>query len=543
MRKKRARETGALDLIEESVHLLRSCPSSGLVWYALGTLPFLSALLYFWADMSGGAFAAEHATEGALGVALLFVWMKVCHAIFAAKLGAAITGEVLNFNWREGARLAVFQTILQPTKLFVLPVAALITLPFARTFAFYECVTALGASDTVGTLMRKAGRLAKLWPRQNHLGLLLMILFALFAFANIALLLLLAPHLFKILTGVETIFTRSGVRVLNTTFLAATGAITYLCCDPLIKAIYVLRCFYGQSVRSGEDLRVELRRAALADSRLVAILVGFALLSTVVTSRSESPPPVQPSIQAPELDRAISETINRPEFSWRMPREKAETIQAKTPSFFESVGRWTGKLMRQIGKGIRQLIDWLDRHLSRRPPGNESSPGELKSGFAGSSRLLLYVCLAAVTVIALFLLGRLIQQRRSRTAELTAEPMAATKVDLADEAVTADQLPEDEWLALARTLIAEKQFRLAMRALFLAGLAHLAQRQIVSLARHKSNREYAAEVRRRAPETPVVQQAFTQNVVQIERAWYGLHEVTAETLDRFHANLDQIRTP
>jgi len=125
--------------------------------------------------------------------------------------------------------------------------------------------------------------------------------------------------------------------------------------------------------------------------------------------------------------------------------------------------------------------------------------------------------------------------------DLTAEPIAATKVDLADEAVTADQLPEDEWLALGRRLVAEKEFRLAMRAFFLAGLAHLAQRQIISLAKHKSNRDYAAEVRRRAQETPVVEQAFTQNVAQVERAWYGLHEVTTETLDRFHANLEQIR--
>jgi hypothetical protein len=540
MRKKRARERGALDLIEESVHLLRSCPASGAMWYALGTLPFLAGLLYYWADMSGGAFAEEHATEAALGLALLFCWMKFGQAIFAAKLGAAITGDAAEFSWRHLGRIALYQTILQPTKLFVLPIAALITLPFARAMAFYENVTALGAAESVGDLVKNAGRQAKLWPRQNHLGLLLLFLFGFFAFANVALLLLMAPHLFKTLTGVETIFTRSGLNVLNTTFLAAVAALTYLCCDPLLKAVYVLRCFYGESLHSGEDLRVELRRAVLADSRLVAILLGLALLTPLTMLRAEPPAP-RSWVQAPELDQSISDTINRPEFSWRMPRQKAETTQPERSSFFESVGRWTGKVFRRIGKGIKDFMEWLDRHMSRRPPMSPDSPGDIKSGLAGSSRLLLYVFLICVAVVGAVLLVRIIRQRRAGIDDLTAEPMAATKVDLADEAVTADQLPEDEWLALARTLIAEKEFRLAMRALFLAGLAHLAQAQIVSLAKHKSNREYATEVRRRAREVPALHDAFTQHVLEVERAWYGLHEVTGEMVDRFHANLDRIR--
>ncbi|MFN2621774.1 MAG: hypothetical protein ABR611_02920 [Chthoniobacterales bacterium] len=536
MKKKRAREQGALDLIEEAVHLLRSCPANGAAWYAFATLPFLSALLYFWADMSRGAFAEDHVTEAALGLALLFGWMKFGHAIFAAKLRAAITGDVANFSVRQAARVALSQTILQPTKFFVLPIAALITLPFARAVAFYENVTALGAGETVSDLVRDAGRQAKLWPRPNHLTLALLLLFALFAFANLALLLLLAPHLFKALTGVETVFTRSGINVLNTTFLAAVAALTYLCCDPLVKAIYVLRCFYGESLRSGEDLRVELRRATFAETRLVALLLGMALIVSPINLRAESPPPVQ----APELDRSISETLNRPEYSWRMPREQTDTPPPEeSSSFLSGLGRWTKKIAKKIGQGISDFFDWLRRH-SRPPSDNDSSRGELKSGFAGSSRILLYAVLVLASAAAIFLLIRIILQR-GKTDELSAEPMTATKVDLGDETVTADQLPEDEWLALARTLIAEKEFRLAVRALFLAGLAHLAGQQIVSLAKYKSNRDYAAELRRRAADQGAMQQAFLQNMVAVERVWYGLHDVNAEMLERFHANLEEIR--
>jgi hypothetical protein len=542
MKKKRVRERGALDLIEEAVHLLRSCPGSAAGWYCAGTLPFLLALLYFWADMSRGAFAEEHANEAALGLAILFAWMKFGQAIFATQLRDVLTrGDAVPLSWRASLRIAVFQAIVQPSKLFVLPLAALIALPFARAFAFYENVTALGAAENVRDLVGNAGRQAKLWPRQNHLTLLLLLLFAFFAFANLALLLLIAPHLFKMLTGVETIFTRSGMNVLNTTFLAAAGALTYLCCDPLTKATYALRCFYGESLRSGEDLRVELRLSVLAESRLLAILVAMALLGSVVSTRAQTATADPTLVQPAELDRSISETINRPEFSWRMPREKAQATAPENSSFLEPIGRWTVRLMKKVGNGIKDLMEWINRHLRRRMPDSDLRSGELKTGLAGSSRALLIACLILVAAVAVFLLVRVIRQRRGKMDDLEAQPVAATKVDLADDAVTADQLPENEWLELARRMVGQKEFRLALRALFLAGLAHLAERQIILLAKHKSNRDYAVELRRRAAEQAALQQAFSQNLIQVERAWYGLHEVTAETVDQFHANLEQIR--
>jgi len=45
--------------------------------------------------------------------------------------------------------------------------------------------------------------------------------------------------------------------------------------------------------------------------------------------------------------------------------------------------------------------------------------------------------------------------------------------DLADENIRADQLPEDGWTKLARELLERGEFRLAMRAFYLASLAHL----------------------------------------------------------------------
>jgi len=62
------------------------------------------------------------------------------------------------------------------------------------------------------------------------------------------------------LLGIPSIFTQAPWAAMNSTLTAGVAALTYLCCDPLLKALYALRCFYGESLGSGQDLRAELRR-------------------------------------------------------------------------------------------------------------------------------------------------------------------------------------------------------------------------------------------------------------------------------------------
>src|SRR6266446_3071590 len=89
----RQQRRGGLELVEESVHLLRTSPPAALAAYYLGAVPFVLGLLFFWADMSRSPFASQHLAEGALGLAGLFLWMKSCQVVFAAKLRAYIAGE------------------------------------------------------------------------------------------------------------------------------------------------------------------------------------------------------------------------------------------------------------------------------------------------------------------------------------------------------------------------------------------------------------------------------------------------------------------
>jgi hypothetical protein len=112
---------------------------------------------------------------------------------------------------------------------------------------------------------------------------------------------------------------------------------------------------------------------------------------------------------------------------------------------------------------------------------------------------------------------------------------------LADESLGAEQLPEDRWTKLARELLDRGELRLALRAFYLATLAHLAERNLISLAKFKSNRDYERELRRRGHSFPDLLALFGENVTVFDRAWYGWHEINGELVSRFAANVERIK--
>jgi hypothetical protein len=131
--------------------------------------------------------------------------------------------------------------------------------------------------------------------------------------------------------------------------------------------------------------------------------------------------------------------------------------------------------------------------------------------------------------------------RNRQSTSIVVADVVMAKPDLRDENVGADTLPEQGWLTMAHELIAKGDLRLALRAFYFAGLAHLGTRELISIALFKSNREYENELRRRARAYPDALAAFSQNVAAFDRAWYGLHEVTTDLLEDYQANLHRIR--
>jgi hypothetical protein len=530
---KRRKQPGglpALDLIEQSVHTLRTAPVSAWLAYYIGTAPFILGALFFWSEMSRSAFAEEHLMGGSIGLALLFVWMKSWQAVFGALVRAHVSRETLP-PWTAArvARIAARQLIIQPSSFFLLPLALIAMLPFGWLLAFYQNVTVLGArgDEATGAFIKRAWRQATFAQGQHHVGFLLIFVFAAFVWTNLAITAIGVPFLGKTLLGIETQFTLGFASVVNTTFFAVICGLLYLTLDPLFKTTYVLRCFYGESRQTGEDLRVALRgfRPAATAALLLALLLGLA-----PAGRAADAKPAGQPVNPTELDRSIEDVLARSEYTWRAPRPKRErTGNAEVDGFLKRIGKW-------IGEAWDSFENWL-RNLGR------PRAGSLPGGFSLFTREgLIYTLIVVVALllgVLMWLLWKIRLKRRAGEAEATA---AVPALNLADENVTAEQLPEDGWLRMAMEMIERGDLRLALRAFYLASLAHLAERQLVTLAKFKSNRDYERELQRRSHALPEVNALFSHNVATFDRVWYGLHEVNPELVQHFRGNVERIKS-
>lgn len=522
-----------LDLIEEAVHLLRTSPAAVIVPYFVGSLPFILGLLYFVADMSRSAFAEDHLFESSFTLAILFLWMKAWQSVFAIRLKACVAGiQPPGFNFRRVVRMVVVQTILQPLGLLLIPLAMSMTIPFAWIFALFQNITVFGDGDTSDAfaVFRRSWNQAKLWAAQNHIMLTFMILIGMVVFVDLATMLLAIPELFRMLLGVETVFTISGYAMMNTTLLSILFGVSYLCLDPLVKALYVLRCFYGESVQSGEDLKAELKRYDDNPGRRIAgaiLLVAFlGCCASPVFAGTVSPG---------KLDESINKVIRKPEYQWRLPRER---VKHKPEDSF--LGRYLDKLLQYTVDLARKAIDLYARFMRWLRDWWPRSGGSLgEPGPPGKINFRMMIILIGVILVLLGIIIWRIKRKKAQVVE--AVPLAAIP-DLSAEDVDPDLLAEDGWQALARELLEKGELRLALRALYLAALSFLADREMISIARFKSNRDYLNELKRRAHERANLQTVFQENVVLFERSWYGQHEVTREIFNLFDSNTQRIRT-
>jgi len=97
-----------------------------------------------------------------------------------------------------------------------------------------------------------------------------------------------------------------------------------------------------------------------------------------------------------------------------------------------------------------------------------------------------------------------------------------------------------ELLRAGRELAEKGELRLAMRALYLATLSHLADNEMISIEVYKSNREYERELNRRAHDHQELLAIFSTSLNFFESVWYGMYRIVRADFDVFAANHQRI---
>ena len=546
------KERSSLQILEESFHLLRSIDVRYFWIYFLGSAPFAAGLLYFVADMSRSSLAEETVIPASLAMAGLYFWMRYCQARFCEGVWDAINPGSLAAirGWdRFGNLSALF--IVQALQVPLLLAGALFVVPVGWVIAMLQNATVLTFTENFqrrslrGLVKSSLAHSHYEWG-QNH-GILIVLLFvSAFVWFNVVGSCLALATFAKVFFGVESAFTLSPlVALFNSTFFLGSLLLTYLVISPMMKAVYVLRCFYAESFHTGEDLLSRLAscksgrgessiESAPAEQNRRAVVIVLSLLLFWFGS---SPLHAEGGTSSVAFEGALSETMEQKKYQWQLSRH----ADADDPEGDQS---WMARRMKELAEAtqesLRALEEWFDEMLKRaeRDALGEvgGSSGSGIAGIAGLQSTLSLALVAIVVGLVVWLVFLIYRKYRVTAARDDVEKITADTVDLQSEDIVASQLPEGEWMRLAQEQISRGDGRLAIRALFLATLANLGEEGVIKIARFKSNRDYRKELELKVRKRSVLRRAFDENTTMFEEAWYGWHPVSEETVDDFLKN-------
>jgi Domain of unknown function (DUF4129) len=505
-----------IDMVERAMFLLRSRPAGAWAIQAAGAIPLLLSVLYFAFDTLSDPADKSRAMLEALACAACFLWFNACRARFAQLLSGALSGDDLSANQQDGWKQALDprNMALQSCRLFAMPLALVAVVPFAWAVSFFRTGVVFAGRGA----LRNASKLAGTWPRQTWLALGALVLFSVVVFLNLFLVLAVLPSLVKIFSGLENDYTRLNFTLNSTVFMTALG-LTWLLLDPLYQAVFCVRAFLAESRETGLDLMYSLRNLAL--------LAAFAIALAPHAGAQQAPIVTHdPGISARELDASVEKVLEQREYAWRLPRHHDDS----KPGFLENI-------FAPVRRGFRAVVRWIGEFLGRLFRSDQSTSSDKPSPYP-AVRWSFIVLIAVLAVAVSFAIVRL-TRRRDRGGDM-GHGQIPRAIQLDDDRVSAADLPEEQWIAMASEFLAAGDYRRALRAFYLANLSWLGRRDLLTIAPFKSNRDYRRELRRRAPSEPL-QEAFSDNISAFERTWYGVHAADAEQVNEFERTFQRMK--
>jgi len=198
-------------------------------------------------------------------------------------------------------------------------------------------------------------------------------------------------------------------------------------------------------------------------------------------------------LQAPAtqtIDKAAARArlngiLSRPEFA---PRSKASN---------------------QLWRWIQEFARWLEKLFPKQAPVEQN---KALSFVRIAQYLVIGLCLVVLAYVAKVFLPVLLRRRKKVKDKTQLEARVVL-----GEHVAADESAGD-LLADAESLARSGQLRAAIRKAYVAVLVELGDRKIISLAQHKTNRDYLRSVK----ETPELYASMHGLTEIFERNWYGL---------------------
>ncbi|HEY0432001.1 MAG TPA: DUF4129 domain-containing protein, partial [Pyrinomonadaceae bacterium] len=216
---------------------------------------------------------------------------------------------------------------------------------------------------------------------------------------------------------------------------------------------------------------------------------------------SELEKPVALAVSKAEENRKLQEILQRPEY--------ARKVKAENP------------FTRQIDRFIKWITSWFPKPK----PISASGAGVISA----IAQWVIFVLALGVLVFVL----KLVLQRFLRHDRPKRKGKAKARIVLGEQ-LEPDQSALD-LLSEAEGLARRGELRAAIRRAYIALLVELGDRKIISLAQHKTNRDYLRAVREVEPLYGNVKQLTDS----FERHWYGLAQATETDWQAFRSAYHQ----
>ncbi len=171
-----------------------------------------------------------------------------------------------------------------------------------------------------------------------------------------------------------------------------------------------------------------------------------------------------------------------------------------------------------LSRLLERIRDWLRRLLSRGEPADAPAP-QTRVGDAVVQAVVFLLALAVIVWVAWKFLPRFLRGSGKKRKKDKREARVVLGEQLSDEQTSADLLSDAEALARAGDI------RGAIRKGYIALLCELHDRKLLSVAQHKTNRDYLRSVET----NPSLHTEMKPLTTSFENHWYGF--VPAEESD------------
>lgn len=276
-----------------------------------------------------------------------------------------------------------------------------------------------------------------------------------------------------------------------------------------------------EDLPASETITLNSQSIVVDNSWLEEALRNYEKSGNTETQRAEVLARIEERLRA--LDEGLAEVLGAKPATSDKDSDKGKLTEILRRAEFNKPAEPEGSALGRLWDRFMRWLSRLFRGSKRPAPGSSPLIGTL------AQILVVGVCLAGIIFLIWKLGPRYLNNRRGRKKQKR-EARIVLGERLEPDQTSADLLAQAE--ALART----GDLRAAIRKAYIALLCELGDRKIVSLAQHKTNRDYLNSMRERT----LLYKFMGQLTSKFELHWYGFQPAVENDWKEFRVVYQQV---